>query len=171
MTTAWKIPRRWTDLALCDRTALYPALYLRWSGVSTAIGREIPAGKWNGAALKVLISDGPLAADERELMLHTRARGQDLVLLPQAGIAAEDRAFIEEYGCRIAAWTDKDPLASAPPRLGGRAAMTFQGCAAREAEDLVLRSELALPLGGGGPYSGGGRGFRGVRGDLACSAA
>ena len=161
-SAAWKIPRRWRGLSLCDRTALYPALYLRWSGLATVIGRDIPPGQWDGASLRVLISDGPLAEDERELMLLTAARGEDLLLLPQAGLAEVDRAFIAEIGCRIGAWTDEGPLASAPPWSGGRQVLTFQGCAARAAEDLVLTHELSpdsLPPRGGGIKGGGPRGL------------
>ncbi len=147
MTTAWKIPRRWTELTLCDRTVLYPALYLRWSGIPTTIGRDIPAGRWNDASLRVLISDGPLAEDERDLMQRTAARGEGLLLLPQAGIWPGDVDLIVRSGCRIATWIDEGPLMSAPPHSGGRAVMTLQGCVARQAEDMVLFSEV-----GGGAW-------------------
>ena len=159
MATAWKIPRRWTELTLCDRTALYPALYLRWSGIPTTIGRDIAAGRWNDASLRVLISDGPLAEDERDLMQRTAARGDNLLLLPQAGLWDGDIDLIIRSGCQIATWTDEGPLVSAPLHKTGRPLMTFQGCSARAAEDLVLLRELGegrdqqmlpLPVGGGG---------------------
>ena len=130
------------QLSLCDRTVLYPALYLRWSGTPTTIGRDIAAGRWNDASLRVLISDGPLAEDERDLMQRTSARGDSLLLLPQAGVWPEDIDLIVRSGCRIATWTDEGPLVSAPPQPGGRPVTVLQGCAARQAEDLVLFSEL-----------------------------
>ena len=147
MATAWKIPRRWTELALCDRTVLYPALYLRWSGTPATIGRDIAAGRWNDASLRVLISDGPLEGDERDLIERTAARGDSLLLLPQAGIWDGDTDLVVRSGCRIATWTDEGPLVSAPPHAGGRQVTTFQGCAARQAEDMVLFRDL-----GGGAW-------------------
>ena len=70
----WKIPTRWTGIALPDRTVLYPALYLRWAGHRVAIDRAPPPGLWSGADLRVMAVDGALAEDERELMVRTSAR-------------------------------------------------------------------------------------------------
>ena len=142
----WKIPTRWTGIALPDRTVLYPALYLRWAGHRVAIDRAPPPGLWSGADLRVMVVDGALAEDERELMVRTSARGQSLVLAPQGGLAEPDRAFVAQLGFPLIAWIDPGPLASYPPRRAGIPLLRAQGCAARAAEDLLLLGELV-----GGP--------------------
>ena len=142
-SAAWKIPGRWRTLSLPDRTILYPALYLRWTGNAVTIGREVPAGRWNAADLRVLVTDGVLAADERALMAHTSARGESLVLLPQGGMAAADLGFAAGLGFPVAVWTDAGPLASPAPHRPGISLSVMTGCAARAAEDLILLRELA----------------------------
>ena len=145
MDAVWKLPLGWTAIRLCDRAALYPALYLRWAGKAVAVGRHVPAGQWNGAGLRVLVSDGPLADEERELLVMTAARGRAAVLLPQAGLAAADREFVAELGFPIAAWTDPGPLSSAPPSRPGDRILEITGCAVRRAEDIALAAMLGEP--------------------------
>ena len=142
MNAVWKIPPGWRP-SLADRTALYPALYLRWAGHKAAIASDPPPGAWAAADLRVLVSDGPLREDERELMRRTAERGLRLVLALQGGLTEADRALAAELGCAIAAWCDPGPLASAP--LARR--YEFTGCAARLAEDRILRAELGLGAG------------------------
>ena len=64
MRAVWKIPRAWAAPSLPARTALYPALHLRWAGWAVGIGREFPARMWADAALRVLVTDGALADDD-----------------------------------------------------------------------------------------------------------
>ncbi len=144
---AWKLPQRWTTLGLCERTTLYPALYLRWTGASVALGRSVLPGQWNGADLRVLVVDGALAEDERELMALTHARGRSLVLVPQGPLPEADLAVAAELGFPLAAWMDAGPLASPPPHRAGIEVLAMTGCAVRAAEDIILFAELA----GGGP--------------------
>ena len=147
----WKIPARWTGVALPDRAALYPALYLRRAGHRVAIGRAPIPGQWSGADLRVMVVDGSLADDERELMIRTSARGQSLLLAPQYGLAEADRAFVAELGFPVLAWADEGPLASDPPRRPGIRLVRAQGCAARAAEDLLLFAELVAGAPAEGP--------------------
>jgi hypothetical protein len=148
MDAVWKIPERWTTPGLADRTALYPALYLRWAGKEVAIARRPLPGQWTRARLRVLVSDGPLTQDERELLSSTAARGQSVLVAPQAGLAPDDRALIAELGLPIAAWTDPGPLKSAPPSKPGELIVPLTGCAARLAEDIALASALGAARGG-----------------------
>ena len=147
----WKIPRRWTGVALPDRTALYPALYLRWAGHRVGIERAPTPGQWSGADLRVMVVDSSLADDERELMIRTSARGQSLLLAPQYGLAEADRTFAAELGFPVLAWADEGPLASDPPRRPGIRLVRVQGCAARAAEDLLLFGELVAWTAAEGP--------------------
>lgn len=147
MGAVWKIPRRWGPLALPDRTALYPALYLGWAGMEVLIARDVAAGAWTGAELRVLVTDGALAEDEQDLMARTAARGQTLVIAPQAPLAEADRALAAELGFPILDWIDPGPLASRPPRRPNERHLEADGCAARRAEDRLL----ARLLGGEGP--------------------
>ena len=142
MDAVWKIPLGWTALRLCDRAAVYPALYLRWAGKATAIGRQVLPGQWNGARLRVLVTDGALADDERELLERTAARGLGALVLPQAGLPAADRDLIAGLGFATLAWTDPGPLASAPPRRSGERVVEVGGCAMRLAEDIALEHLL-----------------------------
>ena len=153
---AWKIPRRWTRLNLTDRTALYPALYLRWAGRPTALGREVPPGQWNGARLRVLVTDGDLADDERDLLAMSAARGVSVLVSPQAGVADADAAFMAELGFPMLAWSDEGPLASAAPQRPGHPMIAASGCAARAAEDRILFNALMheAPPAGMGPEPG-----------------
>ena len=140
MNAVWKIPPGWRP-SLTGRTSLYPALYLRWAGHQAGIASDPSFGAWAAADLRVLVSDGPLTPDERELMRRTAERGLGLVLAPQAGLSQADRAFAAELGCAVAAWRDPGPLASAPP---GQGHLEFTGCPARLAEDRILLAELGL---------------------------
>ena len=145
MNAVWKIPPGWRP-SLTGRTALYPALYLRWAGHKAGIASDPSFGAWVAADLRVLVSDGPLTQDDRELMRRTAERGLGLVLTPQAGLSQADRAFAAELGCAVAAWRDPGPLASAPP---GQGHLDFTGCPARLAEDRILLAELGLDDGDG----------------------
>lgn len=138
MRAAWKIPSRWSALALPDRTALYPALHLLWGGEEVVIGREVPAGRWAGADLRVMVTDGPLAEDERDLMAVSAARGRTLVIAPQAPLPEADRALAAELGFPIVGWIDPGPLSSPLPRRPGQLILEATGCAARLAEDRIL---------------------------------
>ena len=126
----FKIPDRAGALALPDRTALYPALYL-----GADIRREASLDAWRGAATRVLVVDGRLSEDERALIEAARGR---LVLVAQGGLGADDRAFAEDRSCLIVAFADAGPLAT-PPGAGVR---TVTGLAARAAEDGLLRRRL-----------------------------
>ncbi len=141
---AWKIPERWRSPGLADRTAVYPALYLGWSGESVAIGRRFAGGRWGRADLRVMVTDGPFAEDERDLMAEAAVRGRRIIVAPQAGLTDEDRALVQELGFAVAAIADDGPLASAPPGRRGVEVLTAPGCAARLAEDLALASALGL---------------------------
>ena len=139
---AFKLPVRWTAPGLTDRTALYPALYLRWAGHRAALGRSLPAGQWTAAELRVLVADGVLAEDERELMALTAARGQPMVLATQAPLPEADLAWICSLGVPLVAWRDAGPLSSPAPHRPGLRRIEMAGCAARAAEDLILLREL-----------------------------
>jgi hypothetical protein len=145
MDAVWKIPLRWSSPGLPDRTTLYPALYLRWAGRKVAVGPRIAPGQWNGAKLRVLVTDGALADDERELLALSAARGLGVVLAPQGGLPAVDRDFAAAHGVTIAALTDPGPLSSPPPRRPGAQIATLTGCAARQAEDIALAALLGAP--------------------------
>ena len=158
MDVAWKLPQRWTWPDLADRTALYPALCLQWAGHTVALGRRLAAGRWSRAGLRVLVSAGPLAEDEHELLALTAARGQGAVVASQGGLEAPDREVLAELGFPIIAWTDPGPLASAPMSRPGDVVLTVSGCAARLAEDIALAAALGAPpppapiAPPGGPY-------------------
>jgi hypothetical protein len=141
----WKIPRRWDRPGLCSLATLYPALYLRWKGHRVPISRDPAPGVWYGAERRVLVCDGPLSDDERELMTLTAARGLEMILAPQAGLLEQDRAFAAELGFARLAWSDEGPLATAPPGRAGERLLVVPGMAARRAEDILLRRELGLP--------------------------
>ena len=143
MQAIWKIPLAWTRPGLADRTALYPALHLRWADWRTAISRDPPFGAWIGADLRVLVCDGPFTLDEVELMRRTAERGRPLVLAPQAGLTAADAELVRDLGVTLAAWRDAGPLASAPPRRPGVDLLEFTGCPARLAEERLLLTEMA----------------------------
>ena len=139
----WKIPRNWRP-SLADRTALYPALHLRWAGHRVAISSDPGFGAWSAADLRVLIADGPLTAEDRELMTRTAARGLDVVLASQSGLSEPDRAFAFKTGATILAWRDPGPLASPPPRRPGERIREAAASAARLAEDRLVLAELGL---------------------------
>ena len=139
----WKIPRDWRP-SLADRTALYPALHLRWTGHRAVIASDPAFGAWTAADLRVLVSDGPLDEDERDLMTRTVARGLSLVLASQSGLTDADRAFAMGLGVRIVGWRDPGPLASAPPRRPGELGADVTAWPARLAEDRLLAAELGL---------------------------
>jgi hypothetical protein len=144
-SAVWKIPARWTSPGLCDRTALYPALYLRWTGHQAMIGRDIPTADWTSADLRVLVTEGGLLEDDRAL-LHTASEwGQAVVIAPQAALHPEDLALVAALGMPVAAWTDPGPLASPPPQRPGVRTLVMTGCAVRPAEDLLLARMLGLP--------------------------
>jgi hypothetical protein len=139
----WKIPKDWRP-SLVDRTALYPALYLRWAGHDAMISADPPFGAWAGADLRVLVADGALSQDERELIERTARRGLPLVLAPQAGLSDTDQSFAAEHGCITAAWRDPGPLATPAPIRPGACRLEVTGLAARMAEDRVIAAELGL---------------------------
>jgi hypothetical protein len=143
-TAFWKVPVRWRTPGLCDRTALYPALYLRWTGVGVGIAREPPAGRWAAADLRVMVTDGALTQDEQELMTRSEARGLPLILAPQSPLPPEDLAHAAAGGHPVIAWTDAGPLATPAPHRPGLGLLQMSGCAARPAEDLILLRELAM---------------------------
>ena len=154
MRAVWKIPRAWAAPSLPDRTALYPALHLRWSGWEVEIGREVPAGMWADAALRVMVTGGVLAEDERDLILAAASRGRTMVVAPQAPLPEADRALLGDLGFPIVRWIDPGPLRSAPPRRPGERVIEAVGCAARIAEDRAIermlgaRTSAAEPRGG-----------------------
>jgi hypothetical protein len=152
-TAAWKIPRDWRP-SLVARTALYPAIYLRWAGHRAAISADPPFGQWAGADLRVLVADGPLGEDDRELMTRTAARGLQLLLAPQAGLLEADLAFAAGLGCRIAAWRDPGPLAAPPPIRPGARSLEVTGLPARMAEDRLVLAELGLSIAADEPPAG-----------------
>ena len=141
----WKIPRGWRP-SLVDRTALYPALYLRWAGHRADISADPASDTWAKADLRVLVTDGPLAEDDRELIGRTARRGQSLVLAPQAGLSGADSEFAAVSGCRVAVWRDPGPLATPPPMRPGLPPLEVTGLPARLAEDRILLAELGLPV-------------------------
>lgn len=143
MSAVWKIPRGWRP-SLVARTALYPALYLRWAGERVIIDEDPPFGAWAAAELRVLVSDGGLGEDDRDLITRTAARGLPLVLAPQACLSDADRAFAAQAGCTIAAWSDPGPLASPPLARPGERRLAVTGLPARLAEDRILCAELGL---------------------------
>ena len=144
MTQAvWKIPRDWRP-SLADRTALYPALHLRAAGHGALISSDPPFGAWAAADLRVVVSDGPLGEDDRDLMRRSAARGLPLVLASQSGLTDEDRAIASEVGAVIVAWRDPGPLASAPPRRPGQRMLEAAASPARLAEDGLISAELGL---------------------------
>ncbi|HEX3729991.1 MAG TPA: hypothetical protein VHV47_09310, partial [Opitutaceae bacterium] len=142
----WKIPRDWRP-SLVARTALYPALYLRWTGRRAAISAGPAFDEWAGAALRVLVADGPLGQDDRELMSRTADRGLPMVVAPQAGLSEADQAFAADTGCVIATWRDPGPLTTTAPRRAGARALDVTGLPARLAEDQSLLAELGLSYG------------------------
>jgi hypothetical protein len=142
MDAAWKIPLAWGAPGLADRTAIYPAISLKWAGKTVAIGSRIPAGQWKDAPLRVMVTDGPLAEDERELLLAGAARRLPVVLAPQAGLAAEDLELVAELGLGVVSWTDGGPLATPFPHRPGLRLLEASGCAVRPAEDLALADAL-----------------------------
>lgn len=141
-SAVWKIPARWRTPGLCDRTALYPALYLRWTGNDVVIAREPAAGRWAAADLRVMITDGALAEDEQELIARTAARGLAMALSPQSPLPPRDLARAAALGLPVVAWTDAGPLATPAPHRPGVEILQMSGCAARPAEDLILLREL-----------------------------
>ena len=143
MSAVWKIPRNWRP-SLADRTALYPALHLRWAGHRTIIASEPPFGAWTSADLRVVVSDGPLGEDERELMTRTAERGLSMALASQSGLTEADRAFAAGLGAGIVAWSDPGPLASAPLRRPGERIIEVTASPSRLAEDRLLCAELGL---------------------------
>ena len=140
-SAVWKIPLNWRP-SLADRTILYPALHLRWAGHRVSISSDPSFGAWAAADLRVLVSDGPLTADERELMSRTAARGLDVALASQSGLSEPDRAFACGLGAAVLAWRDPGPLASAPPRRPGERILEVTASAARLAEDRLVLAEL-----------------------------
>ena len=143
MLAIWKIPRDWRP-SLADRTALYPALHLRWAGHRTVISSNPPFGAWAAADLRVVVSDGPLGEEERDLMARTAARGLTLGLASQSGTTEDDRAFAIGLGARIVGWRDPGPLATEPPRRLGERGLDVTAAPARLAEDRLLLAELGL---------------------------
>ncbi len=145
MTVVWKIPERWRTVNLTDRAALYPALYLRWAGTPVQISSHPPVGRWNRAQLRVLVTEGALAPDERDLLVRTEARSGRLLHLPLGGSSLTDRSLLQDFDLPTAAFVDDGPLTSLPPCRSGRRLHAITGCAARSAEDLLLLTELARP--------------------------
>ena len=148
-SAVWKIPRDWRP-SLVARTALYPALYLRSAGHEAAISPRSSLDAWSGAELRVLVADGPLGEDDRELMSRAAERGLPMLLAPQAGLSQADRAFAAGTGCAIAAWRDPGPLATASPHRPGAPLVEFTGLPARLAEERSLSTELGLAQGPAG---------------------
>ncbi len=93
----WKIPRAWRP-SLVDVTALYPALCLRGAGHNVAIAETPTAGAWISADLRVLVLQGPLGEDERDLISAAAPRGLPTVLAAQTGLSEADRAFAASSG-------------------------------------------------------------------------
>ena len=62
---AWKLPSAGTGFGVAQRAALYPALYLHWSGADTVISSAPTPGQWSRAPLRVLIADGPLGGEDQ----------------------------------------------------------------------------------------------------------
>ena len=153
MAAIWKIPKAWRP-SLADRTVLYPALYLRWAGHRTTISEDPPCGAWAKADLRVLVTDGPLGQDDRELIARTARDGLPLMLAPQAGLTEADHAFAAELGCRIVAWRDPGPLATPPPMRPGLPPLDVTGLPARSAEDRILLAALGLPASAAQPAAG-----------------
>ena len=120
MAAVFKIPRAWRP-SLVARTALYPALYLRWAGHRATITADPGFGAWVAAQLRVLIADGPLQDDDRELILRSAERRLPILLAGHATLPAADRAFAAANGCAFVAWTDPGPLASPPRPITGSA--------------------------------------------------
>ena len=152
-SAVWKIPRNWRP-SLVARTALYPALYLRWAGHRVTVSADPPFGAWAGADLRVLVTDGPLSEDDGELMTRTAGRGLSLVLAPQAGLTDQDHALAAELGCLVAAWRDPAPLAVPPPIRPGVRSLDVTGLPARMAEDRMVLAELGLSAAPAGPPRG-----------------
>ena len=148
-SAVWKIPRDWRP-SLVARTALYPALYLRWEGHEAAISPDPGLDVWAGATLRVLVADGPLREDDRELMSRAAGRGLPMVLVSQGGLSEADHAFATQTGCVIAAWRDPGPFATPVPHRSGAPFLEFTGLPARLAEDRSLVAELGLPAGPAG---------------------
>ena len=145
MAAIFKIPRGWRP-SLAARTTLYPALYLRWAGQHVIIAADPPFGAWRDAELRVLIADGPLKDDDRDLIQRSAERRLS-VLLGGAALPAADRAFAAAHGGGFFAWADPGPLASPPPRRPGEAWLPVTGLAARRAEETLLQAEMDLDVG------------------------
>ena len=143
MAAAFKIPRAWRP-SLVARTALYPALHLRWAGHRVSLSAETAFGAWSAAELRVLIADGLLGEDDRDLIRRSAERRVPILLVGHATLPPSDRAFAAEHGCAFVAWTDPGPLASAPPRRPGESWRQVSGLAARRAEEAILLAELGL---------------------------
>jgi hypothetical protein len=141
----FKIPRGWRP-SLADRTALYPALHLRWTGHEVAIAADPAPSAWRSADLRVLILDGPLQEGDRALIGQGADQRLPVLLAAQAGLSEADAAFASAQGCTLVSWRDGGPLATpAPARIGERV-IEVSGLAARRAEDRVLAADFGLDL-------------------------
>ena len=143
MSAVWKIPHDWRP-SLADRTALYPALHLRWAGHRVLVSGDPAFGAWTAADLRVVVTDGPLDETERELITRSAARGLAVAVASQSGLTRADRAFVSGAGAGIVAWRDPGPLASAPPRGPGERMIEVTASPARLAEDRLVSADLGL---------------------------
>ena len=143
MKAVFKVPHRWRP-SLADRTALYPALHLRWTGHQVLIAAESAAAAWKSADLRVLIADGPLQDDDRELIRLCAEKRQSVLIAAQAGLSPEDGVFAAANGCALVGWRDAGPLATPAPTRAGERLLGIAGLAARRAEDRVLAAEFGL---------------------------
>ncbi len=144
MEAIFKIPPGWRP-SLADRTALYPALHLRGAGHRVLITAEPSSEAWRKAELRVLVADGKLGADDRELIGLDAKRPLPFLLMTQARLPVADRALVVANRGVFLAWGDPGPLASGPAVRPGERRLQAAGLAARLAEDLVVAHELGLP--------------------------
>jgi hypothetical protein len=148
--TVFKVPRGWRP-SLADRTVLYPALHLRWTGHQAVIAADPAFAAWKSADLRVLIADGPLEEDDRDLIRQVAERSLTLLVAAQAGLTGEERAFIVANGGALISWRDAGPLATPAPARAGEPRLEVAGLAARRAEDRILAAELGLDIDAAGP--------------------
>ena len=145
MSALFKVPRGWRP-SLADRTVLYPAVYLRWSGRKAAISSNPSAGAWLRADLRVLVTDGRLGEDDLDL-IHCGGKPPPFLVLSQATLPVADRGMVAAMGGALLSWRDPGPLATPAPLRRGERRLEVTGLAARQAEDLVLASELRVATG------------------------
>lgn len=139
----WKLPERWPSLGLCDRTAIYPALHLRMLGFQTSVKRQVSEVDLSGHSNLVMVTDGKLTANERELVRSAQSSGVPIVFCPQNGIAASDRDLLGSSGV-VALQMDSEALGSASPNDPLPRTVSVPLCGAHALEDAVLARELPI---------------------------